>query len=79
METCHRPAALPALDLPREFEELEGLLAADVNAIVTMLVDRARERFLLPRGQQRRLEHTLQQALIQAIEHSVAPLRAEYR
>ena len=41
MATCEHDTQFVALDLPEEFEGLEGLIQADLQAVVGMLVNRA--------------------------------------
>ena len=49
MAACQDDTSLNPLQLPREFEDLEGLLRADLRAVVAMRAQRASERLLLTR------------------------------
>ena len=79
MAACKNDAALNELELPAEFEELEGLLRADLRAMVTMLTQRANERLLLTRREHIQLRSTLWNKLTAAINTAVEPLSAERR
>jgi hypothetical protein len=61
------------------FEDLEGLVEADLRAIVTMLRSRAEERLLLSGRQGQRLETSLWEGLSRVIQGSLQPLSPEYR
>lgn len=67
------------LNLAPEFEDLEGLLEADLQAIVSMLTDRARERLLLSRRETARLRSSLWNGLVGTINQSIEPLSAQWR
>ena len=71
--------ALNDLDLPDEFEDLEGLLKADLKSVIAMLAQRADERLLLTRREGRQLRAQLWNSLTDAINHAVEPLTAERR
>lgn len=79
MATCDRDAEFVALELPPEFEDLSGLLHADLRAIVAMVTDRAHERLFLTRREHQALQAKLWNGLTDAINDAVAPLSAEYR
>jgi hypothetical protein len=79
MATCNSVPSLEGLDLPHEFEDLAGLLDADLRAIVKMLSLRANERLLLTRREHRMLQAQLWNNLTTAINEAVAPLSAELR
>ena len=59
MAACKNAASLNELELPVEFEDLEGLLRADLRAVVAMLTQRANERLLLTRREHHQLRETL--------------------
>ena len=62
MAACKNDASLNELELPAEFEDLEGLLRADLRAVVAMLTQRANERLLLTRREHHQLRaHALEQ------------------
>ena len=79
MATCNSDATLQGLDLPAEFEDLSGLVDADLKAIVAMLARRANERLLLTRREHRALQIELWNGLTSAINDAVAPLSADLR
>jgi hypothetical protein len=79
MSTCNQESVLDRLELPVEFEDLSGLLQADIRAIVSVLAERATERLLLTRRETRQLRQTLWNRLTQAVNESVEPLSAERR
>jgi len=79
MSTCENETTRTALELPDEFEDLAGLLHADLQAVVNMLTQRAHERLLLTRREHLDLQHTLWDRLAEAINGSVACLSAECR
>jgi len=67
------------LELPDEFEDLTGLLQADLKAVVSVLTQRAGERLLLTRRESQLLRRTLWNSLTEAVNKSVEPLSAERR
>ena len=67
MATCKNETALNDLELPTEFEDLEGLLRADLRAMVVMLTQRANERLILTRREHHQLRATLWNNLTAAI------------
>jgi len=79
MATCESKVALQDLDLPAEFEDLSGLLAADLRAIVKMLSQRANERLLTTRREHIGLQREIWNNLTTAINKSVEPLSADRR
>lgn len=79
MKTCQHEATTAALDLPGIFQDLDGLLRADLEAIVGMLTERAREQLFLTDRQQRRLKDRLWTELSGAIHTVLEPLSPELR
>lgn len=80
MSTCQNLVNDPsALGLPRAFEDLEGLVEADIQAIVTMLRARAEDRFLLSGRQGQRLETSLREGLSHVIQGTLRPLSPEFQ
>jgi hypothetical protein len=79
MAICNQKTPLLSLELPNEFEDLSGLLQADLKVIVSALVDRADERLLLTRREAQQLRRTLWNTLTRAINDAVEPLSADRR
>ena len=82
MASCSNPtslAPLRSLELPEEFEDLEGLLQADLRAVVAMLSQRADERLMLTRREHNKLQRDLWNRLAEALRTTMAPLSAESR
>jgi hypothetical protein len=79
MATCNHEHAIRRLDLPAEFEDLEGLLEADLRAMVSAVTERACERLLLTRRESRLLRARLWNRLTQAVNDTVEPLSADRR
>jgi len=79
MATCRQESSIPSLELPAEFEDLTGLLQADLKAVVNVLTQRAGERLLLTRRESQHLRRTLWKNLTEAVNKSVEPLSAERR
>lgn len=79
MAACKNEASLTDLQLPAEFEDLEGLLRADLRAVVAMLTQRANERLLLTRREHHQLRATLWNNLTAAVNNAVEPLSADRR
>jgi len=79
MAICERDTTFSALDLPAEFEGLEGLLHTDLRAIVSMVTERAHERLLLTRRQHFQLQQALWNGLTEALNDAVEPLSADNR
>jgi Mrp family chromosome partitioning ATPase len=81
MSTCEREATIEfeALDLPPALEDVEGLVAADLRAIVAMLATQANERLFLTRRELRQLQQTLWNRLVGSLNEAVAPLTVDSR
>ncbi len=79
MAACVQETLFTNLDLPVEFEDLEGLLHTDLQAIVTMLTQRAHERLLLTRREYHQLQQTLWNRLAGVVNESLEPLSADCR
>jgi hypothetical protein len=79
MATCTPETSFSPLLLPAEFEDLSGLLNADLQAIVTMLTERAHERLLLTRREYLELQQSLWNGLTEVVNQAVEPLSAERR
>jgi len=79
MASCEQHTSNAALELPVEFEDLEGLLQTDIQAIVTMLTQRAHERLLLTRREYHELRQSLRDGLIEVVNTALQPLTAECR
>jgi hypothetical protein len=78
MKTCStEPNA--SLDLPREFEDLEGLVQNDLQALARILTQRAHERLLLTRREYHELHTRLLSDLTEAINAALEPLSADRR
>ena len=73
------PATFAELQLPAELEDLEGLLHADLRAIVAMVATRAHERLFLTRREFRDLQQDLWGRLVEAVHETVEPFHAENR
>ena len=67
------------LDLPREFDGLDGLVQADLQAVVAMIAQRAHERLWLTRREHARLQARLWNGLVEVINDAVAPLSIDNR
>lgn len=80
MSACSKKnVALNDLVLPDEFEDLEGLLRADLKAVVALVAQRANERLLLTRRENHQLRASLWNQLTAAVNKAVEPLSAERR
>lgn len=79
MHTIETDSPFIALDLPREFKDLEALVHADLAAIVNTLSEQARERMLLTRHGYQQLQEELWNGLTAMINESMEPLTAERR
>lgn len=79
MATFEPDAALDGLDLPAEFEDLSGLLHADLNAIVAMLTQRANERLFLTGREFQHLQTNLWNNLRTVVQEALEPLSVESR
>ena len=77
MTTCTQENPPRTLELPDAFEDLTGVITADLKVIVTALTQRAGERLLLSRGQRQRLQRTLWNNLTQVINETMEPLSVE--
>ncbi|WP_152051550.1 hypothetical protein [Tautonia marina] len=79
--SCPSQTSAPAteLNLPAEFEDLSGLIEADLKAVATMLTRRAHERLLLTRREYRQLHRDLLSRLSESVNETMAPLTAECR
>jgi hypothetical protein len=65
------------LELPDAFEDLTGVISADLKVIVTALTQRAGERLLLSPSQRQQLQRTLWNNLTQVINQTMEPLSVE--
>src|SRR5262245_16172320 len=74
MMPCTRENTLRALELPDAFEDLTGVIGAELTVIVTALTERASERRLLSRRQSLELKRSLWNELTRAISETVEPL-----
>lgn len=82
MATADRSSAAPAFEtlvLPDEFQDLEGLLHADLSAVVAMLADRAHQRLWLSRREHLNLQRDLWNGLAGVVSRAVEPLSVESR
>lgn len=79
MATVARETPSVPLDLPREFDGLEGLIQADLQAVVSMVAQRAHERLWLTRGEFARLQTRLWNSLADAVNDAVGPMSVENR
>jgi hypothetical protein len=79
MATCDGEVSFATLELPREFEELQGLLEADLQAIVRMLTERAHERLFLTRREFSQLQASLWNGLTETLNTTMEPLSADRR
>ena len=77
MFTCTRESPRRTLELPDAFEDLTGVISADLKVIVTALTQRAGERLLLSPSQRQQLQRTLWNNLTQAINQTMEPLSVE--
>lgn len=79
--SCQSNTSSPTteLTLPPEFEELTGLVEADLKAVAALLTRRAHERLLLTRREYRELHRDLLSRLSEAVNETMAPLTAECR
>ena len=79
MATVEREEEFVSLDLPEEFEGLEGLLGADLRAVVGMIAQRAHERLYLTRREYRQLQTDLWNGLAEVLNAAAAPLTVRNR
>jgi hypothetical protein len=77
MSTCTRTSRPQTLELPDAFEDLTGVISADLKVIVTALTQRAGERMLLSPRQSAQLQRTLWNNLIRAVNETMGPLNVE--
>jgi hypothetical protein len=77
MMPCTRDNTLRTLELPDAFEDLSGVIGADLGVIVTALAQRASERLLLSRRQTLQFRRALWNDLARTINESVEPLAVE--
>ncbi len=79
MPGCQQAAPLSCLELPEAFDGLEGLLEADLKAVVSMVATRANERLLLTRREQDQLIADLWNGLTEALSEQLKPLSVACR
>ena len=79
MSTAERSPSLTALELPRELEDLEGLVQADLTAVVRMVATRAHERLFLTKREYRELQERLWNGLAEVVNDACAPLNVDNR
>ena len=77
MFTCTQETPQRTLELPDAFEDLTGIISADLKVIVTALTQRAGERLLLSPSQRHQLQRTLWNNLTQVINQTMEPLSVE--
>jgi hypothetical protein len=77
MMPCTRDNSLRSLELPDAFEDLSGVIGADLKVIVTALAQRASERLLLSRRQSLELQRALWNDLTRVISETVEPLTVD--
>jgi len=79
MATRERNKTYRNLNLPDEYEDLDGLLHADLRAVVSMLTERANERLFLTRREIEQLQSRLWDGLTGVVNDAMEPLTAEHR
>jgi len=79
MATCERSKSYRTLNLPDEYEDLDGLLHADLRAVVSMLTERANERLFLTGREIEQLQTRLWNGLTGVVNDAMEPLTAEHR
>lgn len=79
MPTTPTFETLRNLDLPRELADLSGLVHADLQAIVSMVTQRAHERLFLTRREFQALQTELWNRLVDTLNQAVEPLSIELR
>jgi len=72
-------APLHSLQLPPEFEDLTGVIQSDLKVIVSILTERASDRWLLSGRQSQQLRRALWSSLTETINKSLEPLSVERR
>jgi hypothetical protein len=77
MSTRIRESPPRTLELPDAFEDLTGVISADLKVIVSALTQRAGERMLLSHRQRQQLQRTLWDNLTQIINETLEPLSVE--
>jgi hypothetical protein len=77
MSTCIRESRSRTLELPDAFEDLTGVISADLKVIVTALAQRAGERMLLSPRQRHQLQRSLWDNLTRVLNETMDPLRVE--
>jgi hypothetical protein len=77
MSTCTRKSPVNALELPPAFEDLSGVISADLKVIVSALAERASERLMMGRAQNQQLRRELWNNLTRVINESVETLNVE--
>ncbi|HWT81104.1 MAG TPA: hypothetical protein VN648_20125 [Candidatus Methylomirabilis sp.] len=79
MSTRMQRASLHSLQLPAEFEDLTGVIQSDLKVIVSILTERASDRWLLSGRQSQQLQRALWSSLTETINKSLEPLSVESR
>ena len=79
MSTRMQRASLHCLQLPPEFEDLTGVIQSDLKVIVSILTERASDRWLLSGRQAQQLRRALWSSLTETINKSLEPLSVERR
>ena len=79
MSTRMQRASLHSLQLPPEFEDLTGVIQSDLKVIVSILTERASDRWLLSGRQSQQLQRALWSSLTETINKSLEPLSVERR
>jgi uncharacterized lipoprotein len=79
MSTCTRTSRPRTLELPEAFEDLTGVISADLKVIINALAQRAGERMLLSPRQRQQLQHTLWDNLTRVLNETMEPLNVERR
>jgi hypothetical protein len=74
MPICADRDVYGSLDLPDEFEDLTGVLQADLRVIVNALTQRATDRLLLNGKQAQQFQRKLWGDLARSIDRAVQPL-----
>ena len=77
MSTCTQDGSPRTLEMPDAFEDLTGVISADLRVIVNALTQRAGERMLLSRRQREQLQRTLWDNLAQVINETLEPLQVQ--
>jgi hypothetical protein len=79
MAVCKQHTQFVDLNLPAEFDGLEGLIQADLKAVVSMVVQRAHERLYLTSREHKQLQAELWNGLVDVLNITAAPLTVENR